>query len=209
MEKIKKKERKTFTRRAFLKGFGGGALTAAVAPKILAQDVAFLETKQGKVPLHAKKEITLTVNEKTYTLTVEPRETLLDVLRERIGLTGPKKICNRGECGGCTVLLDGLAVYSCLYLAVRADGKKITTVEGLASKDKLHPVQQAFIEKDGYQCGFCTPGFIMSSVALLNKNKNPNLEEIQSALSGNLCRCGNYFKIYEAVSAAAKSTGRP
>lgn len=210
MEEKKKKKRKIFTRRDFLKGFGGGALGAAVVPKLLAQEVSSLETKSGKVPLYSRKGISLIVNERQISLVVEPRETLLYVLRERLNLTGTKNICGRGECGGCTVLLDGLPVYSCLYLAIRADGKKITTVEGLASADKLHPVQQAFIEKDGYQCGFCTPGFIMSSVAFLNKNKSPNLEEIKEALSGNLCRCGNYFKIYEAVSAAAsKSMRRP
>jgi aerobic-type carbon monoxide dehydrogenase small subunit (CoxS/CutS family) len=139
---------------------------------------------------------------------VEPRETLLHVLRERLNLTGTKMTCARGECGACTVLLDGNPVYSCLYLAVRADGKKITTVEGLETKEKLHSVQQAFIEKDGYQCGFCTPGFIISSVALLDKNKNPSLEETKVALSGNLCRCGNYAKIYEAVSTASKNMRR-
>ena len=197
------------TRRDFLKGFGSGAIGAAFVPKLLAQEVSSLQTKSGKIPLYSRKEITLTVNEKPISLVVEPKETLLDVLRERLNLTGPKKICNRGECGGCTVLLDGMPVYSCLYLAIRADRKKITTIEGLASKDKLHPVQQAFIEKDGYQCGFCTPGFVISSVALLNKNRDPNLEEIKTALSGNLCRCGNYPKIYEAVSSASKSMRRP
>ncbi|MDH5466806.1 MAG: (2Fe-2S)-binding protein, partial [Candidatus Aminicenantes bacterium] len=136
-------------------------------------------------------------------------DTLLHVLREKLNLTGTKRTCDRGECGGCTVLLDGNPIYSCMYLALRADGKSITTIEGLATNGKLHPVQQAFIEKDAYQCGFCTPGFIMSSAAFLNKNNNPNLEEIKQALSGNLCRCGNYFKIYEAVSAASKSMRRP
>jgi len=154
------------------------------------------------------KQIILTVNEKKFSLVVEPRETLLHVLRERLNLTGTKMTCNQGECGGCTVLLDGNPVYSCLYLAIRADGKKITTVEGLATDGKLHPVQQAFIEKDAYQCGYCTPGFIVSSVALLNKNKNPTLEEIKKGLSGNLCRCGNYSKIYEAASVASKSMRR-
>ena len=209
MEKGKAKKRKTFTRRDFLKGFSGGAIGAAVAPKLLAQDVASLQTEKGKIPLYSKKQITITVNEKKFSLVVEPRETLLHVLRERLNLTGAKKTCARGECGGCTVLLDGNPVYSCMYLAIRADGKKITTIEGLATKEKLHPVQEAFIQKDGYQCGFCTPGFILSSVALLNKNQIPNLEEIKNGLSGNICRCGNYFKIYEAVSAAAKNMRRP
>ena len=208
MEKAKKK-RKTVTRRDFLKGFGGGALGAAVAPSILAQEKAALQTKEGKITLLASKKITLTVNGKKFSLMVEPRDTLLHVLREKLNLTGTKRTCDRGECGGCTVLLDGNPIYSCMYLALRADGKSITTIEGLATNGKLHPVQQAFIEKDAYQCGFCTPGFIMSSAAFLNKNNNPNLEEIKQALSGNLCRCGNYFKIYEAVSAASKSMRRP
>lgn len=205
MEKIKKKKRKTFTRRDFLKGFGSGALGAAVVPKLVSQDVFSLQTKEGKIPLYSKKQITLNINEKNYSLVIEPRETLLHVLREKLNLTGTKKTCNGGECGACTVLLDGNPIYSCLTLAIRADNKKITTVEGLAVDGKLHPIQQAFIEKDGYQCGFCTPGFIMSSVALLEKNKNPLTEEIKTALSGNLCRCGNYSKIYEAVSVASKS----
>ena len=208
MEKAKKRKGKTFTRRDFLKGFGGGALSATVVPQLLAQDIDSLRTKKGNIPLYSKKQISLTINEKKFSLVVEPRETLLHVLRERLNLTGTKMTCARGECGGCTVLLDGDPVYSCLYLAVRADGKKITTVEGLETKEKLHPVQQAFIEKDGYQCGFCTPGFIISSVALLDKNKNPTLEETKNALSGNLCRCGNYSKIYDAVSAASKNMRR-
>jgi len=203
MQKTRKK-RKTFTRRDFLKGFGGGALSAAVVPKYLSRDIAALQTKEGKVPLYSRKQITITVNEKNYSLEVEPRETLLYVLRERLNLTGTKMTCNSGECGGCTVLLDGKPVYSCLTLAIRADGKKVTTIEGLAAEDKLHPIQQAFIDKDAYQCGFCTPGFIISSVALLEKNKNPDLEEIKSGLAGNICRCGNYSKIYEAVSSASR-----
>jgi len=209
MEKVKRNIRKSFTRRDFLKGFGGGALSAAVVPKFLPKDLTALQTKTGKILFYSKKRITLTVNEKNFSLEVEPRETLLHVLRERLNLTGTKRTCDRGECGGCTVLLDGNPIYSCLYLAIRADGKKIATVEGLASQEKLHPVQQAFISKDAYQCGFCTAGFIMSSVALLDKNKNPDLEEIKTALSGNLCRCGSYFKIYEAVSASSKSMRRP
>lgn len=203
MQKARKK-RKTFTRRDFLKGFGGGALSAAVVPKYVSRDLAALQTKEGKVPLYSRKQITVTVNKKNYSLEVEPRETLLHMLRERLNLTGTKMTCNHGECGGCTVLLDGKSVYSCLTLAIRADGKKVTTIEGLGAEDKLHPVQQAFIDKDGYQCGFCTPGFIMSSLALLEKNKNPALEEIKSGLAGNICRCGNYLKIYEAVSAASR-----
>lgn len=205
---MEKKKRKTFTRRDFLKGFGSGAIGAAVVPRLLPQGVTSLQTQEGPIPLYSEKQITLIVNGKKHSLVVETQDTLLHVLREKLNLTGAKETCNRGECGGCTVLLDGIPVYSCFTLAIRADGKNITTIEGLATEGKLHPVQQAFIQKDAYQCGFCTPGFIMSSVALLEKNKNPTTEEIKTALSGNLCRCGNYFKIYDAISAASKTMRR-
>ena len=203
------KKKNALTRRDFLKGFGSGALGAAVAPKLLSQEAESIQTKKGEIPFYIKKHITMTVNEKEISMVVEPQETLLDVLRDKLNLTGAKKMCDRGECGGCTILLDGKPVYSCMYLAIRADGANITTVEGLAGKGKLDPVQQAFIDKDGYQCGFCTPGFVMSSVAFLKKTNNPQLEDIKKALSGNLCRCGNYFKIYQAVQEAAKLMRRP
>ncbi len=198
------KKGKTYTRRDFIKGVGGGAIGAAVAPKLIAKDSQTKKAEEGIVPLLSKKKISMTVNEKKYTIEVRPNETLLHVLREKLNLTGTKMTCDRGECGGCTVLLDGKPIYSCLYLAFRTDGKKITTVEGLAANGKLHPIQQSFIDKDGYQCGFCTPGFIMSSVALLDRNKSPSQQEIKEGLSGNICRCGNYVKIYDAVSAASK-----
>jgi xanthine dehydrogenase YagT iron-sulfur-binding subunit len=203
------KKKNALTRRDFLKGFGSGALGAAVAPKLLTQEAESLQIKEEEIPFYTKKRVTMTVNEKKISMTVEPQETLLDVLRDRLGLTGAKKMCDRGECGGCTVLLNGKPVYSCMYLALRADGANITTVEGLASKDKLDPVQQAFIDKDAYQCGFCTSGFVMSSVAFLKESKNPHLEDIKKALSGNLCRCVNYYKIYQAVEEAAKLMRRP
>jgi aerobic-type carbon monoxide dehydrogenase small subunit (CoxS/CutS family) len=181
---------------------------AAVVPHLLPQDAASLKVKEGGVPVYEKKTVTLKVNGSNYAVSVEPRDTLLYVIREKLNLTGAKRICDRGECGGCTVLLDGKPVYSCLYLAVRAEGKEITTIEGLAKNGQLHPVQKAFIEEDGYQCGFCTSGFILSSLALLKKMENPGLEDIKDALSGNLCRCGGYFKIYDAVSAAAREMKR-
>lgn len=208
------KEEKAFTRRDFLKGLGGGAIGASIVPKILAQESASITTKKGKIPVCSKKQITLTVNGEKLTLVVQPQETLLDVLREKLNLTGTKKICNQGECGGCTVLIDDEPVYSCLYLAIRADGKNIRTIEGLADKGKLHPVQQAFIDTDAYQCGFCSPGFIMSVVGFLEtlpntrSGMNLNLEEIKEALSGNICRCGNYTHIYKAVNEAAQKMGR-
>ena len=152
--------------------------------------------------------ITFTVNGQERTITSDPQRSLLDVLRERLDLTGAKRVCDRGECGGCTVWLDGEPVYACMFLAIRADGREITTVEGLAEGDRLHPVQEAFIEKDGYQCGFCTPGFLMTSAALLKRKADPSLDEIKQALSGNLCRCGNYVKIYEAVAEAGRKIRR-
>ncbi len=203
MENSKRKKGRVYTRRAFLQGMGGGAAGAALATRFLGHGLAEGQAEGAAAPVYASKSISFTLNGRNVSIEVEPRETLLEVLRERLKLTGTKKTCDRGECGGCTVLLDGQPIYSCLFLAIRADGKKVTTIEGLAEGDSLHPVQQAFIEKDGYQCGFCTPGFIMSSAALLDKNQAPSLLEIKAALSGNICRCGNYVKIYEAVAAAA------
>jgi xanthine dehydrogenase YagT iron-sulfur-binding subunit len=189
------------SRRDFIKGMGTGALGTAVLPPLLGQTIA---TKKGRVPVHEKKTITLTVNGKKIGVEVAANETLLDVLRDKLDLTGAKKICGRGECGGCTVILNGEPVYACMFLAIRADGRTVRTIEGLAEGDKLHPVQEAFVEKDGYQCGFCTPGFIMTTTAFLEKTPAPSPDEIKRALSGNLCRCGNYAKIYGAVDAAAK-----
>ncbi len=152
----------------------------------------------GKVPL--RLEINRTVRE----VLVEPRRTLLDALRIDLGLTGTKKVCDRGQCGACTVLVDGVPVYSCLTLAIECEGKRIETVEGLASPHGLHPLQQAFVEHDGFQCGFCTPGQLMSLKALLDRIANPSADEILEALAGNLCRCGAYPKIVQAGLKAAK-----
>jgi carbon-monoxide dehydrogenase small subunit len=149
------------------------------------------------------KEIKLTVNNQPYRLSVLPWRTLLEVIREDLGLTGTKEGCGLGECGACTVLIDGQAVNSCLVLATEADGKKITTVEGLVQGDELHPIQQAFVDHGGLQCGFCTPGMIMSAKALLDRNPTPTEEEIKQAISGNLCRCTGYAKIIESIKAAA------
>jgi carbon-monoxide dehydrogenase small subunit len=151
-----------------------------------------------------KHRITLTVNGLVYELEVEPRERLIDVLRYKLGYTGVKEGCSTGDCGSCTVLLDGKPVTSCLVLAVSANGKSIVTVEGIAREGKLHPVQQAFVEHGAAQCGFCTPGFIVNSYALLNENPNPDIETIRYWLAGNLCRCTGYQKIIKAVLAAAE-----
>ncbi len=152
--------------------------------------------------------IRLSINGNAHSLEIEPSRTLLEVLRKDLGLMGTKENCMEGECGACTVLIDGRAVNSCLYLAVRAQGKKITTIEGLAKEETLHPVQEAFIQEGAIQCGYCTPGFIMSTIALLNAHPNPTDEEINQGLAGNICRCTGYVKIRNAVrAAAAKMSG--
>ena len=154
----------------------------------------------------ARIPIELTINGRACALSVEPRRTLLDALREDLHLTGAKPGCNMGQCGACTILLDGEAVYSCLLLAIECQGRAITTIEGLAHDDALDPVQQAFIEHDALQCGFCTPGQILALKALLRRNAHPTDEEIERAMSGNICRCGAYPKILAAARALA---GRP
>ena len=150
-----------------------------------------------------KRSIQLKVNGDYYETVVDDRRTLLEVLRESLGLTGAKKGCDEGECGACTVLLDGKAVPSCLVLAVEAQGKDITTIEGLAQGGKLHPIQEAFVKYGALQCGYCTPGMIMSAKALLDKKPKPTEDEIRMAIAGNLCRCTGYVKIIEAIQAAA------
>ena len=154
-----------------------------------------------------KQEIKLKVNGAIYRLYVEPWRSLLDILREEICLTGVKSGCEEGECGACTVLVDGKAVNSCLMLVPQAQGKDIITIEGLEGETGLHPLQQAFVDYFAVQCGFCTPGMILSAKALLDKNSHPTEEEVRVALSGNLCRCTGYVKIVEAVIAASKKGG--
>ncbi|MDT3699159.1 MAG: (2Fe-2S)-binding protein [Thermincola sp.] len=151
-----------------------------------------------------KKQILLTVNGETHELEVEPRETLVDVIREKIGLTGTKKGCDTGDCGACTVLLNGKPVSSCMLLAVDVDGGEITTIEGLTGPGGLHPLQQAFVNNHAIQCGFCTPGMILSAKALLDENASPSEEEIRQGMAGNLCRCTGYVNIVKAVQEAAK-----
>jgi len=146
-----------------------------------------------------KQIIKLTVNDEEYELAVEPNLTLLDLLRYDLGLTGTKKGCDEGDCGACTVIMDGRAVSSCLVLAVQANGRNILTIEGVEAKGGLHPIQQAFVENGAIQCGFCTPGMILSAKALLDRNPHPDEQEIRTAISGNLCRCTGYQKIVEAI----------
>ena len=148
--------------------------------------------------------IHLHVNGADYEVSIEPRRTLLDALRKDLGLTGTKKACDEGTCGACTVILGSKAIYSCLTLAIECEGKEIQTIEGLVKGGKLHPIQQAFIEQDALQCGFCTPGQIMSLKALFDGKPNPTLEEIKRTVSGNLCRCGAYLKIFKAAVRAQR-----
>ncbi len=148
-------------------------------------------------------KVQLKINGQAFDLEIPSSRTLLEVIREDLGLTGTKEGCGQGECGACTVILDGKTVNSCLILAVQADGKQITTIEGLAQGEKLHPVQQAFVDRGGLQCGFCSPGMILSAKVLLDENPDPDEEAIRKALAGNTCRCTGYTKIFESVKAAA------
>jgi len=155
-----------------------------------------------------KKQIKLKVNGVECEMWIKPHWTLLDVLREEIGLVGTKKGCDKGECGACTVIMDGEAILSCLVLAIQCQGKEISTIEGLAQDGNLDPLQEAFVRQGAIQCGFCTPGMIMASRALLNKNPHPSQEEIKRGLSGNLCRCTGYTKIIAAVQKVSTTEGQ-
>jgi len=154
-----------------------------------------------------QQQIELKVNGETYQTLIEPHRTLLEVLRENLGMTGSKEMCNKGDCGGCTVIMDGKPVLSCLALAIEAEGKEIVTIEGLSDGFELHPIQQAFVDHGAIQCGYCTPGFIMSAKALLDRNPNPTEDEIKEGISNNLCRCTGYVQIIDAIDAAAGAEG--
>jgi xanthine dehydrogenase YagT iron-sulfur-binding subunit len=186
------------TRRGFL---GSASVAGGVA---LSGVEARAATPRAKTLGPRKVAITLDINGKPRKLSVEPRVTLLRALRNELDLTGSKEICDRGACGGCSVIIDGNLVTSCMMLAVDAVGKKITTIEGLSQDGKMHPLQQEFVKFDALQCGFCTPGMVMACKAILDKNKKPDLVEIKKGLSGNICRCGTYTNIFKAVQSASK-----
>jgi xanthine dehydrogenase YagT iron-sulfur-binding subunit len=182
------------SRRDFFKTVGVGSVATAVAAS--AKDAA----AQGPAPVGpGDVAITLTVNGRRHALSVEPRVTLLDALRTRLEITGQKRVCDRGACGACTVIIDGRTYYSCSMLAIEAQGRNIRTVEGIAQGETLHPVQQAFCDHDASMCGFCTPGFVMSTVALLEKTPNPTPEQAKRALDGNICRCGTNVGLLKAA----------
>ena len=188
------------SRRDFLKISGASAATVPlIGTRVV--DAAGVPVKiqgPGKTP------ITLTINGQKHTLHLEPRVTLLDAMRDRLAITGPKRVCDRAECGACTVLVDGKLVYSCSLLAIEVQGKAITTVESISQGGALHPIQQAFVDNDASQCGFCTPAFIVATKALLDKYPNPTPEQIRHGLSGNLCRCGTYHGIRHAIAQVAE-----
>ena len=189
------------SRRDFLKGMG----TSAIAATIATSPLPSASQAEAALPSGVKEAvIQLNVNAKAYRMKVKSHWTLLDVLRKELGLTGAKKFCDRGSCGACTVIMEGKAVYACTRLAIEADNKKIVTIEGLSDGEKLHPLQEAFVKYDGFQCGFCTSGQIMSVKALLDVNPRPSVAEMKEALSGNICRCSAYPKILESAMAAAQ-----
>ena len=187
-----------FSRRDFLRGGTAGALSgglisgsALAEPVVPAVDAEIL----GPSPV----PMTLRINGENHRTRLEPRVTLLDALRNHLDITGAKKVCDRATCGACTVMLDGKLVYACSVLAIEAQGQDIQTVESLASGDELHPIQAAFVENDAQQCGFCTPGFVMACKGFLDKNPNPTREQIEKGLGGNICRCGTYVGVRQAV----------
>ena len=193
------------SRRFFLKGAGVSAAAAALADSTLAH-AADLAPDEPKPIGPNPAPLTLNINGQSHQLQAEPCTTLADALRMQLDLTGTKVVCDRGACSACTVFLDGTPVCSCMTLAHDVGNRKITTIEGLAQGDTLHPVQQSFIDHDALQCGFCTPGMIMSCTALLNRNPHPTEDDVRQATSGNLCRCGTYPKVFAAtLDAATKS----
>lgn len=196
---------KDISRRKFIKNLGGGVLGTSVALHLPVKQAEAKDGEQIKEqPSADLQPLQLKVNGKTYRLQVVAETTLVEVIRDHLQLTGTKVSCNHGECGSCTVLLDNKPVYSCHLLALDAQGCEVITIEGLMDGEKLHPLQQAFIDKDGMQCGFCTPGQIMAAEGLLRANPNPTRTEAIEAMSGNLCRCAAYPKIIDSVLAGAE-----
>jgi aerobic-type carbon monoxide dehydrogenase small subunit (CoxS/CutS family) len=191
-----------FSRRSFLKGAGVAATGTAVLNSGLLGQAS--EPRSNVIGPDATS-VALNINGAVRHVSIEPRTTLAEALRHELHLTGTKIVCDRGSCSACTVMLDGMPVNSCTTFALDAVDRKITTIEGLGNPEHLHPVQAAFVEHDGMQCGYCTPGMVMSCAALLERNPNPASADVQQAISGNICRCGTYPKVVEAVLATARS----
>ncbi len=203
-----RRKRSGVSRRYFLKGVGGGvAASIATGGPALADEGLVGRTLPA--PAFAETTVKLKVNGAAKDAKIEARSTLLSVLRNQLDLTGAKEVCDRGECGACTVLLDGKAAYACMTLAADCEGREIRTVEGLAQGDRLHPLQAAFVECDGYMCGFCTPGHVMALVPLVESGRNDvTLEDVKEAVAGNVCRCGAAPRIFEAGLNACRKSGR-
>ena len=201
----KSRNRNAISRRSFIKGASAVAAAAGLA-RVHSADADEKTLPPGVVERLGPNATTiqLNINGRPTTLEVEPRVTLLRALREHLGLTGTKLVCDRGACGACTVHLDGKPVTSCMVLAVDARGHQITTIEGLGSPSHMHPVQAAFVNADAQQCGFCTPGMVMSVAAALNRNPNPTIDEIKHATAGNICRCGTYPHVFAAAALASR-----
>jgi xanthine dehydrogenase YagT iron-sulfur-binding subunit len=193
--------RAALSRRRFFNSVASGTVEAAI---LTLPGAAAAQIVGGKAAGIEPVKVDLNINGRVHSLNVEPRWTLQYVLRDQLGLMGTKSACERGECGACTVLIDGVARYACMTLAVEAAGARITTVEGLMRGEELGPVQQAFVEEDAFQCGYCTPGQVMSVEALLRKTPQPTIEQVREAVSGNLCRCGSYVHIVRAAQRAAE-----
>lgn len=191
-----------FSRRGFIKGasLAGGALSTGIL-----ETPAEAAKAAGNAVGPSAVSISLKINGKATPLSVEPRTTLLDAMRNQMGLTGVKRVCDRATCGACTAIIDGKAVYSCTTLAIDVQGKTIETIEGFTSENKMHPVSAAFVQHDAQQCGYCTPGFVVAAKNFLDRHPNPSFEEVEKGLSGNLCRCGTYVGVREAVLEAAKN----
>lgn len=191
------------SRRGFLKGVGAGAVAGGILHGISSIEEVAAQSAPTVGP--GATPITLTINGRNKTLTIEPRVTLLDALRNHLDLTGAKKVCDRGTCGACTVLLDDEVAYACSILAVEAQGRKITTIEGMGTPERMSAVQESFVENDALQCGFCTPGFVLATTAFVRDNPGATLEEVREGMGGNLCRCGTYVGITEVALEQAKA----
>jgi xanthine dehydrogenase YagT iron-sulfur-binding subunit len=198
----RKTDESGFSRRAFLKTVSAtGAAAGVLGPTVTANAQGVNAVGPGAVPIQ------LNINGQVHRLEVEPRVTLLDALRTRLNITGVKRVCDRGSCGACTMIVDNKTIYACSTLAIESQGKQIRTVESFTQGTVLHPVQQAFCDHDGLMCGFCTPGFVTSVVALLEKNPKPTREQAMKALDGNICRCGTYVRVLEAALDPKSATG--
>ena len=195
----KQKTQKGFSRRTFIEGvgIGAGAVGTLASPAVVKADH---HEPLGPGPV----SITLNINGKNHKLMVEPRVTLIDALRNQLDHTGAKKVCDRATCGACTVIVDGSPAYSCTMLAIESQGRKIETIEGISTDDRMHPVQEKFVEHDAQQCGFCTPGIVMAGKAIIDNNPQPTMDQVEAGLCGNICRCGTYVGVRKAVYEAAR-----